>query len=146
MKKENKKKILVVTACILAVFLCLCGIFYPNSEINNILGEYQNRVIEEIKTIDENIIIEDITENENSSNENTIENVSIEEEQELETEEVTEVESFELQSDNIAYEGNGDKFGLTVSGSPQLTYISQIDYRWKDYIYSSTRKQKSNYW
>lgn len=140
MKKENKKKILVVTACILAVFLCLCGIFYPNSEINNTLGEYQNRIIEEIQAIDEDIIIEDITENEDSSNKNTIEEASIEDEHELENEDVTEVESFELQSDNVAYEGVGDRFGLTVSGSPQLTYISQIDYRWKDYPYSSTRK------
>lgn len=140
MNKENKRKILIAIICVLAVVGALTKIFYPGAEINNTIGQVQNIVQDELQAIDENIVIEDITENENSSNENTIEEVSIEDEQELENEDITEVESFELQSDNIAYEGNGDRFGLTVSGSPQLTYISQIDYRWKDYPYTSTRK------
>lgn len=140
MSDKAKKKFLIAIACILAIAGTLCGIYYPDKPINNTIGEYQNIVKEEIKAIDDDVVIEDITENEQSSNENTIEDVTIQDEFELEDEFLTEDESFELQGD-ISYDGNGDKFGLTITGNPQLTYISQIDLRWKDYPYTSTNNK-----
>ena len=137
MKKNNNKKLLIIIACILAIVGTLLGIFYPNEPINNTIAEYQNYIKDEIVAIDENILVEDITENEeDSSNKNTIEEVTIKDEKQLENEFLTEEESFELQGD-ISYDGNGDRFGLTVTGKPQLTYISQVDLRWKDYPYTS---------
>ena len=105
MNKENKRKILIIISCILAVIGTLTAIFYPDAEINNTVGQVQNIVQDEIKSINENVIIEDITENEEiSSTENTIEEASIEEEEQLENEEVTEIENFELQDEaNISY-------------------------------------------
>lgn len=49
----------------------------------------------------------------------------------------TEDESFELQGE-IAYEGDARTWNLTTGDTPQLTYISQIDSRWKNYPYTST--------
>ena len=137
MNDKNKKIILIIVACFLAVIGTLTAIFYPEEPINNTIKEYQNIVYKEINIIDKNVVIEDITENEeDSSNKNTIEEVTIKDEKQLENEFLTEEESFELQGD-ISYDGNGDRFGLTVTGKPQLTYISQVDLRWKDYPYTS---------
>lgn len=140
MNKEKKKKILIIVACILAVVGVLCGIFYPDEPINNTIGTYQNIVIDEIKAIDENIVVEDITENEElSSTENTIEEATIEEEQKLENEIVEEVEEegFELQGD-ISYDGDKAKSWNVELGDYQgLTYYSQIDNRWKNQLYTS---------
>ncbi len=140
MSKDMKNKILIVVACILAVAGVLCGIFYPNEPINNTIGTYQNIVIDEIKAIDENIVVEDITENEKlSSTENTIEEATIEDEQELEDEEVTEVETFELENEEaISYDGDKAKSWNIELGEYQgLTYYSQIDNRWKNNLYTS---------
>lgn len=140
MNKENKKKILIAISCILAVLLTLCGIYLPNHEINNTIGNVQNIVQDEIKTIDENIVVEDITENEElSSDENTIEEASIEEEEQLENEEVTEVETFELQDEeNISYDGDRAKtWNVELGEYAGLTYYSQIDSRWKNNLYTS---------
>ena len=58
-------------------------------------------------------------------------------EQNLELQEV-EDEGFELQG-KIAYEGGkAESWGLEAKGQPQLTYISQIDNRWRYYPYTST--------
>ncbi len=141
MKKENKKKILIAIACILAAIGTLTAIFYPNTEINNTIGTYQNIVINEIQAIDENIVVEDITENEEvSSDENTVEEATIEEEQQLENEEVTEVETFELQDEeNISYDGDRAKsWNIELGEYKGLTYYSQIDSRWKNNLYTST--------
>lgn len=141
MSKENKKKILVVTACILAVILILTKTFYPDAKINNTFGEMQNIVIDEIKAIDENIIIEDVTENEElSSDKNTIEEASIEDEKQLEEEEVIEVETFELENEEvISYDGEKAKsWNIELGNYQGLTYYSQIDSRWKNNLYTST--------
>lgn len=141
MKKENKKKILIAIACILAAAGTLTAIFYPNAEINNTIGTYQNIVLDEIQAIDENVIVEDITENEEvSSTENTVEEATIEDEQEIETEEVTEVETFELQDEeNISYDGDRAKsWNIELGEYKGLTYYSQIDNRWKNNLYTST--------
>lgn len=141
MKKEHKKKILIIVACALAVIGFLCGIYFPDEPINNTIGDMQNIVKDEIQAIDENIVVEDITENEDmSSTENTIEEATIEEEQELEIEEVTEIETFELENEEtISYDGDRAKSWNIELGEYQgLTYYSQIDNRWKNNLYTST--------
>ena len=141
MKKENKKKILILVACILAVLGVLCGIFYPEAEVNNAINTYQNLVMNEIQAIDEDVVVEDITENEElSSTEETTEEATIEDEQELETEEVTEVETFELENEEaISYDGDRAKsWNIELGDYQGLTYYSQIDSRWKNNLYTST--------
>ena len=140
MNKENKRKVLIIISCILAVIGTLTAIFYPGAEINNTVGQVQNIVQDEIKAIDENVIIEDITENEEiSSTENTIEEASIEEEEQLENEEVIEIETFELQDEeNISYDGDKAKsWSVELGEYKGLTYYSQIDNRWKNNLYTS---------
>lgn len=143
MDKQNKKNLLIVVACILAVVGVLCSIFYPDEPINNTIKDVQNIVIDEIQAIDENIVISDITENEKeSSTENTIEEATIEDEKQLEDEETNiEVESFELQGD-ISYDGDKAKSWNVELGEYQgLTYYSQIDNRWKNILYTATGNQ-----
>lgn len=130
MNKENKRKILIIISCILAVIGTLTAIFYPGAEINNTVGQVQNIVFDEIQAIDENVVIQDITENEElSSSENTVEEATIEEEQTLEVEEVTEVETFELQDEkSISYDGDRAKTWNVELGEYQgITYFSQLD-------------------
>ena len=57
-------------------------------------------------------------------------------EQTLEVQEV-EDEGFELQGD-IAYEGDAKHWNISTDDNAQLTYISQIDSRWRYYPYTST--------
>lgn len=140
MNKENKKKILIAISCILAVLLTLCGIYLPNHEINNTIGNVQNIVQDEIKAIDENVIIQDITENEEaSSTENTVEEATIEDEEQLENEEITEVETFGLENEEaISYDGDRAKsWDIEFGEYKGLTYYSQIDSRWKNNLYTS---------
>ena len=138
MKKENKKKLYVITAIILAVILVLLGIYFPDSPATDVVGQVQNIVLDEIQAIDEDVIVEDITENEEiSSTENTMEEATIEDEQELEIEEVTEVETFELQDEeNISYDGDRAKsWGVELGDYQGLTYFSQLDGRWsRNYV------------
>ena len=56
-------------------------------------------------------------------------------EQTLEVQEV-EDEAFELQGD-IAYEGDAKHWNISTDDNAQLTYISQIDSRWRYYPYTS---------
>ena len=141
MSKKNKKIVYVITASVLAVVLVLLGVYTPDNPAVNVVEQVQNIVLEEIKTIDENIVVEDITENaEDSSDETTIEEVSIEEEQELEAENIIkeETEGFELQGD-ISYDGDRAKSWDVELGEYQgLTYYSQIDNRWSNQIYTSS--------
>lgn len=130
MNKECKKKILIVVSCVLAVIGTLTAIFYPGAEINNTVGQVQNIVFDEIQAIDENIVIQDITENEEiSSSEETIEEATIEEEEQLENEEVTEVETFELENEEaISYDGESAKsWDIELGEYKGLTYFSQLD-------------------
>lgn len=141
MKKENKKILYVITASVLAVILVLLGIYAPDNPAVDVVEQVQNIVLDEIKTIDESVVVEDITENaEVSSDETTIEEVSIEEEQELEAENIIkeETEGFELQGD-ISYDGDRAKSWDVELGDYQgLTYYSQIDNRWSNQIYTSS--------
>lgn len=142
MDNRKKKIILVIIASILAVVGVFCGVYFPDNEINNTIGQVQNIVQDEIQAIDENVIIEDITENEElSSTENTIEEATIEEEQELEVEETNiEIEGFELENEaDISYDGDRAKsWNVELGEYKGLTYYSQIDSRWKNNLYTST--------
>lgn len=82
-----------------------------------------------------NIIQDEIKDLNQSSTE--IPQMAESDEQNLEVQEV-EDEGFELQGE-IAYEGGkAESWGLEAKGQPQLTYISQIDNRWRYYPYTST--------
>lgn len=142
MNKENKRKILIIISCILAVCGTLTAIFYPGAEINNTVGQVQNIVLEEIQAIDENIVVEDITENEEiSSSEETTDMATFEDEENLETEEVekVEIEGFELENESdISYDGDRAKtWNVELGEYAGLTYYSQIDSRWKNNLYTS---------
>lgn len=66
--------------------------------------------------------------------------LTVQDEESLEEQEV-EDEGFELQGE-IAYEGGkSQRWSLNVSGEPKLTYISQIDSRWKNYPYTVTNNK-----
>ena len=140
MKKEDKKILYVITACVLAVILVWLGIYDPDNPATNVVGQVQNVVLDEIKVIDEDVVVEDITENEKlSSDETTIEDVSLEEEEELESENIIkeETEGFELQGD-ISYDGDRAKsWNVELGDYSGLTYYSQIDNRWKNNLYTA---------
>ena len=117
-----KKKILVAIACVLASLAVLCHVYVPDHEINNTIAEVQNIVENEIKK-DDNISTTEIPER------------TIEDEENLENQEV-ESETFELQGE-IAYEGDAKTWNISTGDTPQLTYISQIDNRWRYHTYTS---------
>ena len=119
------KKILVVLACILAMLAVLCHLYIPESEINNTIAEVQEVVQEEIK--------QEIAEENQSTTE--IPEQTIDDEENIETQEV-ESEAFELQG-QIAYEGDAKTWSISTGNTPQLTYISQIDSRWRYHSYTS---------
>lgn len=147
-----KKKILICLACILAVAGCLCGIFYPNSDINNTIGQVQNIVIDEIKAIDETeVIVSEYVQSEASdtidatkkggdvSTKEVIES-SEQEEQEVTDEGVEDLLEIDAQveQENIAYNGTNTGNGLSLLGAYQgLTYYSQADSRWASVPYTS---------
>lgn len=141
MEKSNKKKLLIIIACILAVVGVVCKIIYPGEPINNTIKEFQNIVYDQIEIIDKEVPVVDITENEDvSSDVEEIEELTVEDEAELEEEVLTESESFELQDEeNISYDGDrSETWGVELGDFNGLTYYSQIDSRWKNNLYTST--------
>lgn len=115
------KKILIIVACILAILGALCGIYLPDSEMNDTISTVQNMVIDEIKVIDNQSTTEipELTEND---------------EQTVEVQE-TESEVFEEQGE-IAYNGSDKIPEVNVGEYAGLTYYSQMDNRWKNKMYS----------
>lgn len=150
--KNNMKKkniLIVIIAIMLGIF---SGFKFYEENQDKEITEVVNTAIEEVKELEENNDTKDIsveeTEIENEiveENQSTIEipEQTEDDEKSLEIQEV-ENESFELQGD-IVYEGDRAKtWNLNVGNTPQLTYISQIDSRWRYYPYTSTRKYFSN--
>ena len=75
-----------------------------------------------------------------TENQIEVQDITIGDEENLEEQEV-EDEGFELQGE-IAYEGGkAQNWNLKTTGEPKLTYISQIDNRWKDYPYTVTNNK-----
>ena len=84
---------------------------------------------------EDNIPIENKTENKIEA-----QNITIKDEENLEEQEV-EDEGFELQGE-IAYEGGkAQSWNLQTTGEPKLKYVSQIDNRWKNYPYTVTNNK-----
>lgn len=130
MKNNNKRSIAIIMS-ILAVILIIIGIvvnYQKTGEIDtNKVEQAVSIVTDTITTIsDENLSSTEIPE------------LTETDEQTLEVQE-TENEAFELQGE-IAYEGDAKHWNLSTDDNPQLTYISQVDSRWKNYPYTSTRK------
>ena len=123
----DKKKIIgiaLIMSIIITLIIDLYVTYQKTGEIDqNKIGEALNIIQNEIKEINQ------------SSTE--IPQMNEADEQNLELQEV-EDESFELQGE-IAYEGGkSETWNLEAKGQPQLTYISQIDSRWRYYPYTST--------
>ena len=75
-----------------------------------------------------------------TENQIEIQDITIKDEENLEEQEV-EDEGFELQGE-IAYEGGkAQSWNLKTTGEPKLTYVSQIDNRWKNYPYTITNNK-----
>lgn len=121
----NKKRniIISIVTLVLAIASVIFNINYTQKDVE----EISNSVETIISTIDE------IVDNQSTTK---IPEGTIEEEENLELQEV-ENESFELQGE-IAYEGDAKTWSISTGNTPQLTYISQIDSRWRYYPYTST--------
>ena len=123
----KKEQILGIILVILSVFILIFETYLRYKQTGEIdqnkIGEALNIIQDEIKDLNQ------------SSTE--IPQMNESDEQNLELQEV-EDEGFELQGE-IAYEGGkAESWGLEAKGQPQLTYISQIDSRWRYYPYTST--------
>ena len=147
-----KKKILIALACIAAIAGVFCGIYFPNSEINNTIGDVQNQIVEEIRIEEEkekqNIIITDETQEiveetidavENGKDISTTEIIEGSEEDEID---ITDEGALEtdavIEQENISYNGDSTGNGLSLLGAYQgLTYYSQADSRWANVMFSS---------
>lgn len=136
-----KKKLLICLACLLAVAGCFCGIYYYDSEVNDVIKKAQNIVQEEIENLKENEIEEVIVNNyikseavdtiqatqegEDVSTQEVIES-NLEEENLLEDE--LEVDGT-VEQENISYDGTNTGNGLSLLGAYQgLTYYNQRRY------------------
>ena len=121
---ENIKKIIILILLI-TIGAFIISIINLNKKERNL----QNNVIENK--------IENQTEVNISAE---LPKLTVQDEENLEEQEV-EDEGFELQGE-IAYEGGkSQSWNLNVSGEPKLTYISQIDNRWKNYPYTVTNNK-----
>ena len=121
---ENIKKIIIL------ILLITIGAFIISMiNLNKKERDLQNNVIEnKIENQTEvNISVE-------------LPKLTVQDEENLEEQEV-EDEGFELQGE-IAYEGGkSQSWNLNASGEPKLTYISQIDERWRNYPYTVTNNK-----
>lgn len=123
---KDKEKIFSYILVLLTIFILFFSMYINYKQTGQIdtnkLEEAVQIISDEIKVINQSSTeIPELTEND---------------EQTLEVQEV-EDESFELQGD-IAYEGDAKHWNLHTDDNPQLTYISQIDNRWRYYPYTST--------
>lgn len=151
-KNKNKKILLTAVASIVAVVGVICGIYWPNSKINDTISEVQNTIIEEIQTIEEQerkeVVISEYVHGEVSDTKEATENgedvstaeiieSSEEEEKEITDEGALEVDAV-VEQENISYNGDSTGNGLSLLGAYQgLTYYSQADSRWANIMYSS---------
>ena len=121
---ENIKKIIIL------ILLITIGAFIISIiNLNKKERDLQNNVIENK--------IENQTEVNISAE---LPKLTVQDEENLEEQEV-EDEGFELQGE-IAYEGGkSQSWNLNASGEPKLTYVSQIDERWRNYPYTVTNNK-----
>lgn len=123
---NNKRKMTItaIVTIILAVISTILGVNYSERDVSKIA----NSVETVVNTVD------NIVDNQSTTE---IPEGTEQEEKQLEVQEV-ENESFELQGE-IAYDGDKtNSWNLNIGSTPQLTYISQIDSRWRYYPYTAT--------
>lgn len=122
---NNKRKMIItaIVTIVLAIVSAIWGVNYSERDV----AEISNSVETVVNTVD------NIVDNQSTTE---IPEGTEQEEKQLEVQEV-ENESFELQGE-IAYNGDkSNKWNLKIGSKPQLTYISQIDSRWRYYPYTS---------
>lgn len=121
---NNKRKMIItaIVTIILAIVSAIWGVNYSERDVKEIADSVETVV----NTVD------NIVDNQSTTK---IPEGTEQEEKQLEVQEV-ESESFELQGD-IAYEGDAKTWSISTGNTPQLTYISQIDSRWRYYPYTS---------
>ena len=148
---DNLKKKLIIIALILvtSVLGILCGVYLPNSKINDNIQQVQTELIKEI------VVSEEI-QSEVADTKNAVENggqvetkevavASIKEEEEV-TDEGADESLLEadglVEQENISYDGDNAGKGLDLLGKWQgLTYYSQADSRWATKLYTSTNNR-----
>lgn len=121
----SKRKMIItaIVTIVLAIVSAIWGVNYSERDV----AEISNSVETVVNTVDNVVDNQSTTE---------IPEGTEQEEKQLEVQEV-ENESFELQGE-IAYNGDkSNKWNLKIGSKPQLTYISQIDSRWRYYPYTS---------
>lgn len=150
MKDNFKKKIILISIFLITVVLgIICGIYLPNSKINDNIQQVQTELIKEI------IVSEEI-QSEVADTKNAVENGGQVETKEIakstikEEEEVTDEGADEslleadalVEQENISYDGDNAGKGLNLLGKWQgLTYYSQADSRWATKLYTSTNNK-----
>lgn len=144
-----KKKILIALACITAIAGVFCGIYWPDSDINNKLDTVHDQIIEEIQNENSKEVvisnetqeivedtIEAVEKGEDISTTEVIEG-SEEEEINITDEGALEIDAV-IEQENISYDGDSTGNGLSLLGAYQgLTYYSQADSRWANVMFSS---------
>lgn len=123
---NNKRKMIItaIVTIVLAIVSAIWGVNYSERDV----AEISNSVETVVNTVD------NIVDNQSTTE---IPEGTEQEEKQLEVQEV-ENESFELQGE-IAYDGDKtNSWNLNIGSTPQLTYISQIDSRWRYYPYTAT--------
>lgn len=137
----KKKTILSIVFAILCVIGAFSAIYFPNSQINNVIDETKNIVMQEIVVSEqtEELAIqtkEATNKDEDVSTTEVIES-SLTEEQEVTDESALETDAV-VDQENISYDGTNSGKGLDLLGAYQgLTYYSQADSRWANVMYSS---------
>ncbi len=123
---KDKEKIFSYILVLLTIFILFFSIYINYKQTGQI---DTNKLEEAVQIISDEIKVLNMSSTE-------IPKLTENDEQTLEVQEV-EDESFELQGD-IAYEGDAKHWNLHTDDNPQLTYISQIDNRWRYYPYTLT--------
>lgn len=147
MKDNFKKKIVIIVLFLITVITgIICGVYLPNSKINDNIQQVQTELIKEI-------VVSEETASEVADTKNAVENggkvetkevavASIKEEEEV-TDEGADESLLEadglVEQENISYDGDNAGKGLDLLGKWQgLTYYSQADSRWASKLYTST--------
>lgn len=147
--KFKKKIVIIVLFLITTITGIICGIYLPNSKINDNIQQVQTELIKEI------VVSEEI-QSEVADTKNAVENGGKVETKEIakstikEEEEVTDEGADEslleadalVEQENISYDGDNAGKGLNLLGKWQgLTYYSQADSRWATKLYTSTNNK-----
>lgn len=147
MNDNFKMKIILIILLFVSIILgIMCGIYLPESNVNNEIKEVQAEIVKEIVLSDETKSEANDTKNAVSTGAKiaTTETIksSIKEEEEVTDEGADETlleQDALVEQENISYDGDNAGKGLKLLGKWQgLTYYSQADSRWASKLYTST--------